>query len=272
MTNGTAILRSTESWAIPVIARENIPPRFAVSFATQFSPGEAPYLLHNPRQPINGQQDNEKLICLTKERLVVLSADRSPFSTAIKDIVSCRLEELLLAYSITVTTATDSIVIDFNAACSDLFEPITTSLRVKSQAPKDGRAEWRQISEVAAIDLKFANYMRQILRDSGQLQEYVLQQEIDLDKQPVVAASLILLTETELAWVMNEEKEWTHEPVYGAILSIAPRRQVIGLTLIPAPEYNLIHLAVSLLGNQTWKIPFAAERREDLERFIAKAS
>ncbi len=268
MVSGVAALRSTESWAIPVIARENIPARFALDFATHFAPDEAPYLLYNPRQDKLMQLSDEKLICLAKDRLVIFSPDRAPFVAKFEEVVCIRQEELLLAYSLQIVTSTDSITVDYNAACSDLFEPILAKIRVKGTTPKDSPSEWRKINELTAVNLKFANYTRQLVRDSGQLVDYVIQAELDLENQTVAAASLVILTETELAWVMNEEKAWAQEPVYGAIILIAPRAQVTSCTLVSAPEFNLVNLHIGLPGDNKWTIPFAAERREDLERLL----
>lgn len=270
MATDASALKSTESWAIPVIARENLPARFVQAVATYFASDEAPYMLLNPRQDSEKQLSDEKLICLGQDKLVILSDDRSPFIVHKHEVLTLRLEELLLAYSMTISTLTDEITIAYNAACADLFEPIALALRDKGEAPKDGRMEWQQVNKLAAHDLKFANYMRQLVRDSGQLIDYVLQPEMDVGEKTIAAAHLVILTETELIWVLNEEKAWATEPIYGAIVMIAPRTRLVSSTAVPSPEYGLIHLTITLAGDKSWSIPFAPERHEDLERLIAK--
>ena len=270
MATDVSALKSTESWAIPVIARENLPAQFAQAVATHFAPDEAPYMLLNPRQDRGKQLSDEKLVCLGKDKLVVFSNDRAPFIARKDEVLTLRLEELLLAYSMTISTLVDEITIAYNAACADLFEPITLALRNKGEAPKDGRMEWQQVNELAAHDLKFANYMRQLVRDSGPLVDYVLQPEMDVGEKTIAAAHLVILTATELIWVLNEEKDWATEPIYGAIVMIAPRSRLVASRAIPSPEYGLIHLSITLVGDKTWSIPFAPNRHEDLERLIAK--
>lgn len=272
MATDVSALKSTESWAIPVIARENLPAQFAEGVAAHFAPDEAPYMLLNPRQDSAKQLSDEKLICLGKDKLVVFSVGRAPFAARKDEVLTLRLEELLLAYSMTISTLEDEITIAYNAACADLFEPIVLALRDKGQAPKDGRMEWQQVNDLATHDLKFANYMRQLVRDSGQLVDYVLQPEMDVGEKTIAAAHLVVLTATELIWVLNEEKAWATEPVYGAIVMIAPRNRLVGCTIIASPEYGLVHLSITLAGDKTWSIPFAPERHEDLERFIARIS
>ncbi|MDD2534336.1 MAG: hypothetical protein PHC86_06525 [Eubacteriales bacterium] len=263
-------LKSTQSWAIPVVDPDHIPEQFVAAFHLYFRTEEAPYMLYNPRQDSDRSLSDEKLICLTKDRLVIICADRSTFLCRPDDVLTVHLEELLLAYSFTICTAVDEIKIDYNAACADLFEPIVTSLRTKGTVAKDGHTEWQRLRALADIDLKFANYARQILRESGRLLELILQPEIIYEKHIIAETSLLILTETELVWVINDRKQWVEEPVYGATINITPITQLINCTVIDDHDYGQIHLTVSINGDKTWTIPFTPDRREELEQFTAR--
>lgn len=261
-------LKSTLSWAIPVPDRTEIPDSFKSEYDLHFKADEAPYILYNPIQDHLRSLSDEKLICLVPDRLVILAANHSPFICKFSDVVYFRQEEELLAYSLTILTQTDEVRIDYNAACADLFEPVISHLRIRGETAKTGHAEWQRLSELGRQDLKFTNYARQVLRDSGNLSDLVYQPELVVDNQTIVDTSLLLLTETELCWVCNERKEWINEPVYGGVFSITGRAAIAGHEIISAADNGLYQLIITLLGNYHWRIPFTADRREAIEKLL----
>jgi hypothetical protein len=200
-------LKSTLSWAIPVPDRTEIPDSFKSEYDLHFKADEAPYILYNPIQDHLRSLSDEKLICLVPDRLVILAANHSPFVCSFSDVVYFRQEEELLAYSLTILTQTDEVRVDYNAACADLFEPVISHLRIRGENSQDW--PWRMAASVRtgpARILKFTNYARQVMRDSGNLVDLVYQPELVVDNQTIVDTSLLLLTETELCWVCNERK------------------------------------------------------------------
>jgi hypothetical protein len=268
MSANLTALKSTLSWAIPVPDRSEIPDTFKSEYDLHFKLDEAPYILYNPVQDHLRSLSNEKLICLAPDRLVILATNHSPFTCAFSDVIYFRQEEELLAYSLTILTQTDEVRVDYNAACADLFEPIVSRLRIRGESTKTGHTAWQRLSELARQDLKFTNYARQVLRDSGNLVEMVYQPELIVDNQTIVDTSLLLLTETELCWVCTERKEWIHEPVYGGVFSIAGRDAIVGHEIISPADNGPYQLIVTLLGNYHWRFPFTADRKDAIERLL----
>jgi hypothetical protein len=264
MAEEVKALRSTETWAIPIVDRTNIPAFFKAEYARYFQPDEAPYILHNPQQDRNRKTLEEKLICLTPDRLVVLSSNQAPFAVSFDEVVYFQHSEILLAFSIRIYTESQDTEIHYNSACLDLFEPVLSHLRIRGTSTKDGQAEWSQISHLAAEDLKFTNYARQILRDSGKLVDFVYQEELLGDEKPLIDTTLLILTDTELCWVHNDPKEWTEEPVYGGIFCYAARDKVVDCQQIALGNEGLYELIVTFRGNHTWKIPFAGELKDQI--------
>lgn len=270
MVDNLTALKSTQSWAIPVPDRDDIPASFIAEYDLHFKSDEAPYVLYNPVQDRVLNVSDEKLICLGTDRLVVLAQNRAPFSCRFDDAIYLQHDELLLAFSISIFTASDEISIDYNAACSDLFEPILGKFRVRGEATKDGHFEWKKLAELAKTDLKFTNYARQILRDSGNLIDLLYQSEVVADQKTVVDTSLLVLTDTELCWVNNARKEWIEEPAYGGVFHFAPRTQVTGCQILPATEDGLVQLLVTLKGNYSWRIPYSNSLKDQLAELVAK--
>jgi len=261
-------LKSTQSWAIPVPDKKEIPVYFKSEYDVYFKPDDAPYLLYNPRQDQFKNVSDEKLLCLTTDRLVVLSTNHKPFACRFEDVVCSRYEELLLAFSITISTETDEVRVEYNSACSDLFDPLLNKLRIRGTTVKDGRLEWQQMSKLAQEDLKFANYARQILRDSGKLIDSQYQAEIIYGHKIMAETSLLILTETELCLVKNERKDWIDEPVYGGIFSFADRKNVIGAEIVSTAEPGLLQMIITLKGNYQWKIAYSVDHRDHLSKLI----
>ena len=263
-------LKSTQSWAIPVPDKKEIPVYFQSEYDVYFKPDEAPYMLYNPRQDRFKNVSDEKLLCLGQDRMVILSTNHKPFACQFEDIVSFKYEELLLAFSITLSTETDEIRVEYNSACSDLFEPLLNKLRIRGTSAKDGRFEWQQMTKLGQTDLKFANYARQILRDSGKLIDSQYQPEIVYGHKVMAETSLLVLTETELCWVKNERKDWIDEPVYGGIFCFADRRKVVGCEILSTAEPGLLEMVITLLGSYQWKIPYSVDYRDHLTEIAAK--
>ena len=263
-------LKSTQSWAIPVPDKKEIPVYFQSEYDVYFKPDDAPYILYNPRQDQFKNVSDEKLLCLGQDRLVILSTINKPFTCRFEELVCFKYEELLLAFSITLSTETDEIRVEFNSACSDLFEPLLNKLRIRGSSVKDGKFEWQQMTKLGQVDLKFANYARQILRDSGKLIDSQYQPEIIYGHKVMAETSLLILTETELCWVKNERKDWIDEPVYGGIFSYAGRAKIVGSELVPTAEPGLLQLIVTLKGNYQWKIPYSVDYRDRLQEIIGK--
>ena len=264
MAEEVKVLRSTENWAIPIVDRTNIPDAFQAEYARNFQMDEAPYILHNPQQDRNRKILEDKLICLAPDRLVILSSDQAPFAASFDEIVYFQHSELLLAYSIHAYTESQDVEVHYNSACADLFEPVLSHLRSRGLSAKDGQAEWSQINRLAAEDLKFTNYARQILRDSGKLVDVVYQKEIAGVEKPLLETTLVILTDTELCWVHNDPKEWTEEPVYGGIFKFAPLDKIVDCQQIALGSEGLYELIVTFKGNHTWKIPFAGELKDQI--------
>lgn len=270
MPSDLTALKSTQSWAVPVPDRKNIPANFQAEYDQFFKPDEAPYILYNPRQDQFKNVTDEKLLCLATDRLVVLAADHKPFTCKYEDVVSLKYEELLLAFSITVTTENDEVRIDFNSACSDLFEPLLSKMRTRGEAAKDGRMEWQEMSKLSELDMKYTNYGRQILRDSGNLIDSLYQAEIITGYKILADTSLLILTDTELCWVKNERKDWIEEPVYGGIFQFTKRSKIVDCELVQSVEPGLVDLLVTLKGNYQWKIPYSVDHRDKLLSLISK--
>jgi hypothetical protein len=270
MPSDITALKSTQSWAVPVPDRKHIPAHFQAEYDKYFKHDEAPYILYNPRQDQFKNVTDEKLLCLAMDHLVVLATDHKPFECKFEDVVSLKYEELLLAFSMTITTETDEVRIDFNSACSDLFEPLMSKFRTRGDSAKDGRAEWQEMSKLSELDLKYTNYARQILRDSGNLIDSIYQAEIIAGYKILAETSLLIVTDTELCWVKNERKDWIDEPVYGGIFHFAKRSKIVDCELAPSTEPALVELLVTLKGNYQWKIPYSVDHREKLMSLIPK--
>ena len=58
------------------------------------------------------------------------------------------------------------------------LSPCLSKMRTRGEAAKDGRMEWQEMSKLSELDMKYTNYGRQILRDSGNLIDSLYQAEI----------------------------------------------------------------------------------------------
>ena len=123
MPSDLTALKSTQSWAVPFRTEKTFR-QFSSEYDQFFKPDEAPYILYN-RVRTSSRMSLTRNCSAGYGSPGCSAADHKPFTCKYEDVVSLKYEELLLAFSITVTTENDEVRIDFNSACSDLFEPLS---------------------------------------------------------------------------------------------------------------------------------------------------
>ncbi len=271
----SSALQSMRSWALLLKEKEQIPVYFQKDYAAQFGPADRPYMLFNPSQKLDKEEEggDEKLLCLAPDRIVIFSRNDLPFVCKIEDVIYCVHKELLLAFSISIYTSSSEVNFAYNSACSDLFMPVLASLRPTPLGPQAHISDREKLGVLIDTDLKFMNYGRQVLAGSGFLLDF-LYEEAQTEStlfasRTVQEAHLLLLTDSELIWIADEKKDWAKEPVYGGIFNFVKRGKVVSSQIGQPNEDGIIPFTITLKGNKQWVIGYKSENLEALKRVEA---
>lgn len=261
------------SWALLLQEKEQIPDYFQKDYTAQFGPADHPYMLFNPSQKLDKEGGDEKLLCLAPDRIVIFSRTDLPFICKFEDVVYCVHKELLLAFSISIYTATSEVNFAYNSACSDLFIPVLARLRPTPLGAEAHIGDREKLTVLIDTDLKFMNYGRQVLAGSGHLLDFLYQapqtESTFFTSRTVQEAHLLLLTDSELIWVADEKKDWAREPVFGGIFNFVKRGNVVSSQIGQANEEGIIPFTITLKGNKQWFIGYQSENLEALKRIDA---
>lgn len=283
---------SKRSWAKKIYSFESIPEAFKPLADLLMHDKQAfPYTVLTPTFEGFLKRENEKLVFYLHERLYILENDQhdvTATSFELKNIYRIEFGEILLKAWIHIDGTDDqgqfsTGQLRFNSVTDFLFNPFIEAGRHPDEhsLPVDMQQEREKFALLKWNHFKFMNYARDSLLPGERVEQYILQPEMETErtkllgitvlKRTICLTHILIQTNRELILICDDEssQRWKDGSRYGGIWNYVPLDQLQGLIIEDAPD-GLIDLKIILPAGNGLRMPFAKDRRPELEQFIQK--
>ena len=281
-----------QSWAKKVYTFEALPEAFKSIACDLMSDKQAfPYAVLTPTFEGFLKHENEKLVFCQDQRLYVLEKDQRnviPTSYRFANIYRIEFGEVLLKAWINIRGTNDqgefsTTQLRFNSVTDFLFNPFIEAVRLFDvpTVPLDMQQEREKFSPLKQKHFKFMNYARNSLLPGEHVEQYIFQPEMKtartnlfgmtILKRVVCLTHVLIHTDRELIMIRDDEtsQRLKSRSRYGGIWNYVPLIHLQDLHIEDASA-GLLELTMSLPAGDCIKMPFANERRPELEQFVQK--
>ena len=278
------------SWARKVNTIQALPEAFQPMASELMLEGQDfPYAVLTPTFEGYLKRENEKLVFCLDNRLYVLEKEQQEVTTTsygFEQIYRIEYGKILLKAWIRIC-GTDhqgqfsTTVLRFNAITDYLINPFVEAVRCSAEPAVlvDMQQERAKFSPLKWEHYKFMNYARKCLVPGERVEQYILQPEKETDriklfgitvlKRTDCLTHILIQTDRELILIRDDETSQilNDESRYGGILNYVPLNHVQEISIGTGND-GLISLRITLPAGDGLQMPFATERRPELEQFI----
>jgi hypothetical protein len=280
------------SWAKMVATFESLPEAFqTVAGQLMLDKNPFPYVILTPTFEGFLKRENEKLVFCQDQKLFILEKEQQRITTTsyqLENIYRIEFGEILLKAWVHIYGTNDqgqfsSTQLCFNSVTDFLFKPIIEAIRTLNAPirPVDIQQKGAIFSPLKEKHFKFMNYARKSLLPGERVEQYIFQPVMETDlarifgitllKRIICLNHILILTERELILIREEAtnkclKDGCH---YGGIWNYIPLNYLQDLRIEDISD-GLVELTMMLPAGDSLKMPFANERRPELEQFVDK--
>ena len=265
-------MRTTDTWTQQIQSVDELPTEFrpALSETSPF-----PYTLYTPVAGASWSAASGRVICLYDDRITLLEAreDEGLIKQTIRftDIQHLEYGRILLHSWIKIRGANEGQeafqTLDYNSTIGHLFLPLIERFRLVHSGARNVTgigSPLRHIQELEALstkNFKFYSYAMINVPSYSEINHVFFQSDVKEKKyllftRTKIPAQLIVLTDTELIHIMDEEPAETVLHVrnaYGAISSYIPLHHVRGADVFADSETKAVNLHIELVnGDLYW--------------------
>ncbi len=281
---------SRQTWAKKVYNFESVPEAFRPA-ALEIVQVEQnfPYAVLTPTFAGYRKVENEKLIFCLKHRLYILeNGGQTVTSTSyeLENIHRIEFGEILLKAWVQICGTDDrgiysNTYLCFNSVTDFLFNPFIEVVRLSDEPliPGNLQQEGEKFSLLNWRHFKFMNYARNSLLPGEQVAQYIFQPEMEtvlvklfrvtLLKRTLCLTHILIQTDRELILIQDDEtsRRLKDGSRYGGIWNYVPLHHVRDLVIEGASD-GLVQLTIELTAGNRLSLPYANERRPELEQFV----